>query len=43
MKTTVRNIDDKDPLTHTNFHHPYAFIGIPGLPSGKAFEQLRSN
>jgi hypothetical protein len=23
--------------------HPYVFVGIPGLPPGKAFERLRSN
>ena len=24
-------------------YHPYAFIGIPGLPPGRAFERLRTN
>jgi hypothetical protein len=42
-KTRVRNLDDTDPLVNTNFYHPYAFVGIPGLPKGKGFESLRSN
>jgi len=42
-KTRVRNYDDVDPLINTNFYHPYAFVGIPGLPPGKGFEQLRAN
>ena len=42
-KTKVRNINDTDPMTHTNFYHPYAFIGIPGLSPGKGYEMLRSN
>ena len=42
-KTKVRNVGDKDPYTHTNFYHPYAFVGIPGLSPGKGFESLRSN
>jgi hypothetical protein len=37
-KTAVRYINDTDPFLHTNFYHPYAFIGIPGLAPGKAFE-----
>ncbi len=42
-KTKVRSMEDSDMLVHSNFYHPYTFIGIPGLPSGKAFEALRSN
>ena len=37
-KTTVRGLQDSDPMIHTNFYHPYAFVGIPGLRTGKAFE-----
>lgn len=42
-KTEFRGMADSDPLVHSNLYHPYAFIGIPGLPPGKAFESLRSN
>jgi hypothetical protein len=42
-KTTYRNVSDQDPFIHTNLHHPYAFMGIPGLPIGKGFENLRTN
>ncbi len=42
-KTRHRNLTDTDPFTHTNFYHPYAFVGIPGLPKGKGFESLRQN
>eukprot|EP00347_Sterkiella_histriomuscorum_P012274 403369219 len=42
-KTQIRGMADNDPLVHSNLYHPYAFVGIPGLPSGKAFESLRSN
>lgn len=42
-KTYVRGVGDTDPFIHTNFGHPYAFVGIPGLPPGKGFERLRSN
>lgn len=37
------NFRDKENLKKTRLFHPYAFIGIPGLPPGRAFEQLRSN
>ncbi|TNV82359.1 hypothetical protein FGO68_gene16422 [Halteria grandinella] len=43
QKTTYRHINDTNPLTFTNFYHPYAFIGIPGLAPGRAQEILRSN
>lgn len=42
-KTLIRGLADNDPLIDSNLYHPYAFIGIPGLPPGKAFESLRSN
>ncbi|CDW74032.1 UNKNOWN [Stylonychia lemnae] len=42
-KTHVRGLHDSDPLVNSNFYHPYAFIGIPGLPPGMGFESLRSN
>lgn len=32
-----------DKLYKTKLFHPYAFIGIPGLPPGMGYEQLRSN
>ena len=41
--TKLHNFDDGDLLYKTKLFHPYALIGIPGLPPGKAFEQLRSN
>jgi hypothetical protein len=37
------NILSHEKLYKTKLFHPYAFIGIPGLPPGMAFEQLRSN
>lgn len=37
-KTTFYNFSDSDPLEKNNFYHPYAFIGIPGLPPGKGYE-----
>lgn len=36
QKTTFRFINDTNPLLFTNFYHPYAFIGIPGLAPGRA-------
>jgi len=41
--TIVRDVNDTDPFLHTNFYHPYAFIGIPGLAPGRGFEALRPN
>ncbi len=38
QKTAVRQELDPDPFIHTNLYHPYAFIGIPGLAPGRAFE-----
>ena len=42
-KTRYRAMNDTDPLQNSNFYHPYAFVGIKGLPPGKGFESLRSN
>ena len=36
--TTVTGFQNYETLTKTNLYHPYAFIGIPGLPPGKAYE-----
>ena len=36
--TTVTGFQSNETLTKTNLYHPYAFIGIPGLPPGKAYE-----
>ena len=41
--TRFHDFASSDLLYKTKLYHPYAFIGIPGLPPGKAFEQLRSN
>lgn len=38
QKTAVKNVNDTNPFLFTNFYHPFAFIGIPGLAPGKAFE-----
>lgn len=43
QKTTFRQMNDTDAMVHTNFYHPYAFIGIPGLAPGRAMEMLRPN
>ena len=42
-KTTIYNIFDTRPFIPHNLYHPYAFVGIPGLTPGKAFEILRPN
>ena len=34
---------NKSKYTKGNEHHPYAFIGIPGLSPGMGYEVLRSN
>jgi len=36
--TRVTDFQSEEMLEHTKMFHPYAFIGIPGLPPGKAFE-----
>ena len=41
--TKVTDFQRKEPLETHRFFHPYAFIGIPGLPPGRGYEQLRSN
>lgn len=41
--TKVYGFASDSLLYKTKLYHPYAFVGIPGLPPGKAFEQLRSN
>ena len=42
-RTYYRGVYDKDPFVNTNLHHPYSFMGIPGLKVGKGFERLRTN
>ena len=41
--TKPRYIDSTEVNENSNFYHPYAFIGIPGLMEGHGFESLRSN
>lgn len=41
--TRITDFQTKDTIFKTKMFHPYAFIGIPGLPPGQAYEQLRSN
>lgn len=42
-KTTDYGIFDSALFPKNNLYHPYAFIGIPGLSPGMAFELLRPN
>ena len=42
-RTYEDQLFNEQQLFETQMFHPYAFIGIPGLPPGQAFEQLRSN
>lgn len=41
--TQTHDFQNTEMLQKTRMFHPYAFIGIHGLPPGQAFEKLRSN
>lgn len=42
-KTTFYNWFDQNKFPYHNLYHPYAFVGIPGLSPGMAFEIMRPN
>jgi hypothetical protein len=42
-KTTFHDWFRTDRFPKHNLYHPYAFVGIPGLSPGMAFEKLRPN
>lgn len=42
-KTTFKNWFEKNLFPKHNLYHPYAFVGIPGLSPGMAFEKIRPN
>ena len=42
-KTTFEDVYNTSRFTRTNEHHPYAFVGIPGLSPGMGYERLRAN